>query len=151
MKLDRLFKTGKTIVTLIASLVFLASNNFPGSVTKFNVQKNHDVLNIPEISRFSEYNFEYTPQNLDPMEATANVSGRVVNSKGAPVRRAIVSVTSMQGQTRSATTNFFGYFRFIDLPSGQPFIVEVRAKRYSFSPEVINISGDIIDLTLTVQ
>jgi hypothetical protein len=37
------------------------------------------------------------------------------------------------GETRVAFTNPFGYFRFTDVPAGETYIFNVRAKRYSFS------------------
>ena len=63
---------------------------------------------------FDISNVDFTIAN--PLAAGASVSGRVVTSNGSGISRTLVKLTNgSSGETYSATTNQFGYFRFDDL------------------------------------
>jgi len=85
---------------------------------------------------------------LAPTAATATVSGRVVNSAGRGIARAQITLTDTNGETHTALTNPFGYFRFDDVEAGQTYILIVRSKRYQFSnpTQVVFVSDEIADL-----
>lgn len=73
---------------------------------------------------------------------TFSVSGRVT-AGGRGVANAIVYLNSMSA-SYYALTNTFGYFRFQSVPNGT-YTGSVDAKRYTFTPQVVNVSGS--DLT----
>ncbi len=79
------------------------------------------------------------------------VGGRVVNSHGRGVPRAVVSSTDAQGKMRLARTNFFGYYRFEQLAAGETYIFNVESKSFTFAPRVLIVNEDISDLNLIVQ
>ncbi len=58
-------------------------------------------------------------QALAPPSGTANISGRVVDLKGEPVRRATVLLTGDMRLDRQTVTNNDGHFVFDGLPSGR--------------------------------
>lgn len=89
--------------------------------------------------------------NPTPTAASVPVSGRVMTGDGYSVRSALVEVTNSAGETQTAMTNPFGYFRFAGLPAGETYIFNVRHKRYAFVPQPITVTEEITDLNLTVQ
>jgi len=82
--------------------------------------------------------------------ASANVSGQVLSSEQTPVRNAIVTISNMSGVVASSRTNTFGYFTLKDVPAGTGYTLTVAAgKQYTFSPQNIDVSGDVTGVTIT--
>ncbi|HMT07975.1 MAG TPA: M12 family metallo-peptidase [Pyrinomonadaceae bacterium] len=86
---------------------------------------------------------------LPPTAAGVSVDGRVTNELGFGVGRMIISLTDQNGLVRTASTNSFGYFRFDELPSGATYVVTGSSKQYSIESQVITVTDQITDLTLT--
>lgn len=81
--------------------------------------------------------------------ANAEISGRVVNSFGRGIPRAMLTLqNSGSGTTVSAISNSFGYFRFTEQPAGETYLLSIAAKKYTFNPnvQVINLTSSINDL-----
>lgn len=68
---------------------------------------------------------------LIPTAANVSVGGRVTSGKTA-IAGVTVTMTDASGIVRSARTNSFGYYRFHGVPSGETYIFEVSAGKYSF-------------------
>ena len=95
---------------------------------------------------------DYSINVTSPTAAAVTVSGRVVTAKGARgIRSAVVTMTDQDGTVRYATTSTFGYFRFADVPAGQTYIFNIRAKRFTFGENTIvrYLNGDTDDLVFT--
>lgn len=75
---------------------------------------------------------DWTLGQTAPTAATATVSGRVVTESGRGINRARLTLTDSNGQVRLATTNPFGFYRFIDLPTGSDYVLTVGSKTYQF-------------------
>lgn len=73
---------------------------------------------------------------LAPTAAGVSVDGHVVTDSGAGIRNVIVTLEMPSGESRTALTGTFGYYRFEDIPAGGYVILSVRAKRYSFADPV---------------
>ena len=74
------------------------------------------------------------------------VGGRVTtNFRG--VSYAKVTIADAQGQQRVAFTNTFGYFRFANVASNNTYTVSVLKKNYTFAPQQISPSSDVVNLT----
>lgn len=86
-----------------------------------------------------------------PTAATVSAAGRVVDSFGRGIGRARVAISGTGGETIYAVTNSFGYFRFDELAAGGTYVFQVRHKRYTFAPQVNNISEDSLDLKFVAQ
>jgi hypothetical protein len=84
---------------------------------------------------------------LSPTAAAASIAGRVVNSYGRPVSKALVVITDEQGNQRSTLTNWRGAFIFEEVEVGKTYIVSVSHKRYEFNPSsrVLFVTEDIRD------
>ena len=81
-----------------------------------------------------------------PFATTAgevSIGGRVATAAGRGIGNARVLLTNSFGETKFATTNPFGYYRFDDLDAGETVLVSVSSKRYRFTNPVQLISpGD---------
>ena len=90
-----------------------------------------------------------TIQAVGPTAAGVSVSGRVLNAEGFAVRNALVSITDPTGSTiKTVRTNSFGNFTVAELLAGGTYIFEVRAKNYSFAPQVLTVFDEIADLNI---
>lgn len=81
----------------------------------------------------------------------ATISGRVLTANGKSVANAFVTLTADSGGARTALTNPFGYYRFINVPGGATYVVEARSKRYAFDSKVVSVTGDSSDLNFTAN
>ena len=80
-----------------------------------------------------------------PTAASVSVAGRViVGNRG--LLNATVTLTDQNGNTRTARTTSFGYYRFDEVAAGQTYIVSVRSKRFQFAPQVISVTEDLSEL-----
>jgi hypothetical protein len=75
--------------------------------------------------------------------ATATVSGKVTTPNGLGLRNAVVTITDTEGIRRTATTSSFGLYSFSDVDTGETQTVSVTTKRYRFSPQVIQVNGNL--------
>jgi len=55
-------------------------------------------------------------------------------------------LTDAFGNTRTARTSTFGYYRFDEVEAGQTYIFNVRSKRYQFAPQVVTVTEDLTEL-----
>lgn len=83
--------------------------------------------------------------------AGAAVSGRVLSSTGKAVANAAVMLTDQQGIVRRTVTNAFGYFNFKEVPTGNTYVAEVKAKSYRFSPTAFTLNDDATGLVLVAN
>lgn len=85
-----------------------------------------------------------------PTAASVSISGRVVNPSGIGIGRASVTIVNSNGTlNKTAITNAFGYYRFEDIPVGETSIITVRHKRFSFTPQVLNVFESREDVNFT--
>ena len=87
---------------------------------------------------------------LSPTAASVTLGGRVLVGRRG-LSNATVYLTDQTGTIRAARTNPFGYYRFSEVPSGSTCILTVVSKRYSFAPQVVNISGDVDNLNFVAN
>ena len=88
---------------------------------------------------------------LSPTAASVSVSGRVLTDIGRGLTNASVVLTDKDGNTRTARTSSFGYYRFADVAAGETYILNVRSKRYQFLPQVVSVTEDLTELNFTAQ
>lgn len=80
---------------------------------------------------------------IGPTAAIVGVGGRVINQNGSAISNARVILTDMNGVSRSATTNPFGYYRFDNIEVGQSYVINVRHKIYQFNQQSISVFDEI--------
>ncbi len=74
--------------------------------------------------------------------APVTVGGRATTVTGRGIRGAFITLTDAAGNSRTAITNPFGYYRFNDVTTGETYILTARSKSYSFaqSSQVLNVT-----------
>ncbi len=78
--------------------------------------------------------------------AAVSVAGRVMTAGGIGVAGARVELTDAQGNTRTAVTSSFGFYRFDNVVPGGTYTVGPSAKRFSFIPQQIVINDNVSGL-----
>lgn len=116
-----------------------------------NQTREGDCIRFTAVSGNNVLQFINYLEDVDPTSAHASISGRVLDPRGRPVPRARVIVTDSSGFTRTALTNFSGFYRFNDLPTGEIYIIGGFHKRFVFTPLVVNLMEDLGNQTLRVQ
>lgn len=86
------------------------------------------------------------PTYNPPTAAAVNIGGRVMTSAGRGINRARVTLSDGNGETRTAVSNIFGYYRFESVSAGQTVIVSAAAKQYLFNPQVVSLEESLTDL-----
>lgn len=91
-----------------------------------------------------QYNFNLKPF-AEVTAANVSISGRVLNEFGRGLSRTVVSLTDTNGIVRTATTNPFGFYRFLEIEAGQNYILQAERKGYQFqnNPRVLNVNEDV--------
>lgn len=92
----------------------------------------------------------YSLRVLVPTAATVSIGGRVALGKDG-LARARVTLTDMNGETRSALTNPFGYYRFDDVAAGETYIISVSHKRYFFATQAVSPMEDLTELNFMAE
>ena len=72
---------------------------------------------------------------------TAEVDGRLLDPMGHGIPLARVTLTDTAGQTRSAVSNGFGYYRFGGLEAGQSYTISSESREWKFAPLTVAITG----------
>jgi hypothetical protein len=90
--------------------------------------------------------FEY---QAPPTAASVSIGGRVLTVDGRGIGRAIITLTDMNGNTRRALTNPFGYYRFDGVAAGATYVIQVRHKSYDFAPQVLSVAKEMNNLNFT--
>ena len=90
-------------------------------------------------------------QALRPTAAMVNVGGRVTDSKGRGISRALVTMTNGNGNRHSTNTDSLGYYLFEEVEVGQTLIFDVQAKRYNFTQptQVVSLTEEVITVNFT--
>jgi len=86
-----------------------------------------------------------------PTAGTVSVSGRVVTVQGRGIRNVVITMTDSNGNTRTATSTSFGYYRFEEVAAGQTAIVTIASKRFRFAPLVLNIYDEVTELNFVAD
>jgi len=83
---------------------------------------------------------------LGPTAANVSISGRVMTADGRGLSRASVILTDMNGNSRTATTSVFGYFRFDEVMVGETYILTAVSKGYVFQQQTISVLDEMSGL-----
>lgn len=89
---------------------------------------------------------QFTIQVLAPTAAGVLISGRIMTASGSGIKNALVTLTDLNGNTRTALTNTFGRYLFDDIEVGETYVVGVASKQFTFTPQIVSITSDITEL-----
>lgn len=94
--------------------------------------------------------FDISDANFSIVAAgTATISGKVLDSGGRSVTNAVVTLTFPNGSTTAVTVRRNGLYSFPGLLTGATYTLSVRATRFSYSPKVIPLTGDLANQDFT--
>ncbi len=89
--------------------------------------------------------FKFINDKIEPTAATAMIAGRATVNTGF-VRgsgRLLVTILNTRTlDTQVVFTDRLGYYQFNDLPTGDTYVITVRGKGYTFTPQTINLAED---------
>ena len=90
---------------------------------------------------------------IAPTAADVMVSGRVLTTDGRGIKNVLVTMINSNGESRTAISSQFGYFKFDNVAAGGTYIFSVHAKRYTFSQPTLvrSIVEDADDLVFTAN
>jgi Zn-dependent metalloprotease len=147
-KSDRAFFTGLAMTNSgtnqndAANAIFTASGTLGYSFEERTAIRNRFVAagyTIPEV-----------PPPPPPPITGANVSGRVLANASYGLQNATVIMINNTTSTRKiAYTSALGYFSFYGVTLGQSYTVEVKSKRFTYTPQTMTVNGDLSDLSFT--
>lgn len=83
--------------------------------------------------------------------AVASAGGRVMTASGRGIFNARVTLMDLSGNTRTAITNPFGYYRFDGIPTGGNYTIGVRSKSYTFTSQSMQINGNMSGVNFIAQ
>ncbi|MBK6751909.1 MAG: carboxypeptidase regulatory-like domain-containing protein [Acidobacteria bacterium] len=79
------------------------------------------------------------------------IKGRVISALGQPVANAKVILTATDGTTRTTVTGSLGSYEFGGLATGETYTVTVQAKRFTFEPRSVSVTGTTVDLDMIAR
>ena len=115
-------------------------------VTPFTLNTAGNTISANGITTFSDW----TVGNLAPLAAGVSVSGRVVTSTGRGVPNAIVTFANAGGEIFTATSSQNGRFVVEGMVAGESYVVSIAAKRYRFTPQLMDLNDNLTDVNLVV-
>jgi YD repeat-containing protein len=87
-----------------------------------------------------------------PTAASVSLGGRITTSNGLAIVKAKVTLTNSSGESRTALSNPFGYYRFTDVPIGETYVISVFSKQgYQFTPQVLNITEELNEVNFSAE
>ena len=107
-----------------------------------------------DVGTLNSWSLIVTPRNFActsfiPTAAGVSISGRVIDSTGKAIRRAVITLTDGTGAIRTARTNQFGFFRITNVAAGQTYLIDIAAKNRIFVPQALLVDDDLTGLTFT--
>jgi hypothetical protein len=125
-----------------------------GTMYNFRFDSNQPPVTTNATIGFFKTGAPITVQVQAPSAPVSNVSvsGRVVTSGGQGIRNAQVTISNQNGTVFFvANTSSFGYYSFANIPAGASYTVSVRAKRYTLTPQTLQINDNITDLNFVAD
>jgi hypothetical protein len=90
-------------------------------------------------------------QITGPTAASVSLGGRVTVGSRRGLMNARVYLTDANGESRFVQTNSLGFYRFDDVAAGQSVTLNVVSKKFTFAPQVVNVTEEMTNLHFTVE
>jgi hypothetical protein len=148
----------------ILNVVVFRANPIVGAGTLFNfrftlapgVMANQESPLTWQTFQFNEGNPMDATVNgavhvFGPTAANVGIGGRLLTAYGQPVSNTRVTITDMNGESRSTLSSSLGYYKFEDVEVGQTYLVSVKTRRYRFQPMTVSVSDELTELDLIAE
>jgi uncharacterized delta-60 repeat protein len=86
-----------------------------------------------------------------PPASAVGISGRVTRPDGRAVPNAFLTIDVGGGTIVTALTNPFGYYLFVNVPTGQTYTISVRAKRFVFTDRSVFVGDQIANFDFVAE
>jgi hypothetical protein len=105
-----------------------------------NADGNGDTIQVVDIGAFEV--------QLAPTAAGVLAGGRVTTADGRGIPNVRVTITDLNGASRSILSNALGYYSFDDVQAGETYVFSVSHKHYTFnqSTQVHSIFDEMNDV-----
>ncbi|MBA3334836.1 MAG: hypothetical protein H0T08_04415 [Acidobacteria bacterium] len=72
---------------------------------------------------------------------------------GRGIRNVVITMSDSNGNTRTATSTSFGYYRFTEVAAGETYVFTAKGKRFSFkqNSQVHSILEDIDEINFVTS
>ncbi|MEO6393533.1 MAG: cohesin domain-containing protein, partial [Pyrinomonadaceae bacterium] len=109
-----------------------------------------DSLLLNEGGLFTETsNGRVTVTEAAPNEVS--ISGTLLTAIGQGVPNTRVTLTGINGGSRTVLSNGFGYYEFGNVETGQTYTISVEGRRYTFNPVMVSVTGNLAHVDLIAQ
>ena len=81
-----------------------------------------------------------------PNVAGVDVSGRVMTSDGRGLRNALVTITGLNGESRTVTTGAFGNYTFDGVAPGKTYRISVASRQFRFATRTLQVVEGLTDV-----
>ena len=120
----------------------IASGGSDSSGTNFGIT---GTVGQPTTSESANGSFSlrggFWSASFAPTAAGVSIGGQIRTADGAGIRNVRITLTHLAtGETTSALSSTFGYYRFDDLTVGRLYVLSVGAKQFVFEPNTRVIS-----------
>ncbi len=78
----------------------------------------------------------------------ADISGRLLSSMGQGIPMARLTLTDTTGQSFSAISNGFGFYRFGGLQAGQTYTISVESSGWTFAPLTVSVTDQTASMDI---
>jgi hypothetical protein len=117
-----------------------------GTLYNFRFDSNRPPQLVTATIGFFKSGSPITVQIQAPSTPAVSVSGRIMTPAGYGIRGALVTITDSNAVTRAAITGSFGHYRFDNLPAGATYTITASARRYSFTPQMLQINDNLTNV-----
>ena len=83
---------------------------------------------------------------LGPTAAPITISGRVMQSNGKGIFRALVFLTDYTGKIFTTTTDFRGNYQFTGIEAEQTYFLDAQHKQFTFNTQIITPTQDLTNV-----
>ena len=140
------------VVTLpngAGTINFNERSSAPGSLTvngmHINITSNGNTYNVVVASSHSDI----LCGSLVVTASEVNISGRLVDSTGAAIRQASITLSDEHGQVvRTALSGLDGSYYLTGVTTGQTYILQATHKSYTFQPKALNVLDEMTGVDL---
>jgi hypothetical protein len=92
-------------------------------------------------------NFKF-PGCLAATAGSVVLSGRILSPSGTGLRNTVVTLTDVNGASRTAVTSSFGYYYFDNVRAGETYTVNASSKLYTFTPRVVTVLDELAGIDI---
>jgi hypothetical protein len=137
-----------------AGTFLFVANGTSRNITRFSVDAATGVLSNQSVQAANTLGTDGAVSGVAYVDLAVaavpvRVGGRVTAAGGYPVSRAIVTIHSSDGTTRSAATNTFGLYSFEGVLTGTSYTISVTSKAGIFPSQQITPTAETLNVDFT--